>query len=191
MRKLNPLLILLTIVLTIAACKKDDTPQPAVVSSKTLLANVSGKYTLYSFENGVVASTDSATSKWDFGFKLDKMIVNSNASGPGSAYVQVIDGVFDNYATAPADNYKYDTTTTRLAVKGSDWYVYNPTTHMFAPKAGKVFVFKTSNGKYAKMEILTADPTDDNGTVVTPPTMPTKIKYSIRQAVQMNGSVNF
>jgi len=33
-------------------------------------------------------------------------------------------------------------------------YDYNPTTHSFVPKAGKVFIFRTADGHYAKMELL-------------------------------------
>jgi hypothetical protein len=39
--------------------------------------------------------------------------------------------------------------------------------------------------------MLTADPTDDNGNAVIPPTRPTKIKYKLRKAVQLDGTRNF
>lgn len=183
-----------TIVLV--SCSKDEeTFVAAAVEQKEILVNgnpTGGNFTLYDIQNGaIVPNSDSATNKWDFGIRFEKFIVNSNASGPGTVTAQVVDGIFDNYNTAPELNYAYDTTTTRLAIKGSDWYNYNAITRTFAPKAGKIFIFKTNNGNYAKIEMLSADPTDDNGNAVIPPVRPTKIKYKFRKAVQINGSRNF
>lgn len=175
------------------SCKDDDTRVPAEVSQKEMLVSGSaaGPYTFFSFENGgLVASADSASSKWDFAMRFATMIVNSNASGPGGAGVKLMDGVFDSFTEAPATGYAYDTTAVQLGVK-DDWYTYNPVTRSFAPKAGKVFVFRTASGKYAKMEMLTANPTDDNGNAVVPPTRPTKIKYTFRAGYQRDGSRNF
>ncbi len=193
MNKVKLALAILSSTVLLVSCVKDK-PIPAVVVTKDILVNGSptgGAFYLYSFENGQVLNTDSATNKWDFAIRFEKIIVNSNASGPGTASVQIVDGVFDTYITAPSTNYAYDTTTTKLAVKGADWYNYDAVTRTFAPKAGKIFVFKTNANKYAKLEILSADPTDDNGNAVVPPTRPTKIKYKIRTALQNDGTRNF
>jgi hypothetical protein len=176
------------------SCKDESDPVSVIeVSQKQLLVNgnpAGGPFTFYSFETGaVVPNSDSATNKWDFGIRFATIIVNSNASGPGNAEVQLLNGVFDNYREAPATGYAYDTSATKLAVK-SDWYNYDPVTRTFSPKAGKIFVFKTATGKYAKLEMLTADPTDDNGNPVVPPTRPTKIKYGFRTGFQRDGSRN-
>ncbi len=193
MRKMNLALAAFSVVLVLFSCKKDET-KPAVTETKVLLVNgaTTGNYFLYSFANGAqVANADSATNKWDFAMRFERIIVNSGVSGPGGASVQIVDGVFDNYNTAPDAGYAYDSTTVQTAVKGSQWYNYDAATRTFAPKAGKVFIFKTNTGNYAKMEILSADPTDDNGNAVVPPTRPTKIKYTIRQAIQTDGTKNF
>jgi hypothetical protein len=185
-----------TVLLTtlFVSCQKDKFT-PAAIEAKELLVNGNpsgGNFTLYNVTTGeVVPNTDSATNKWDFGIRFEKIIINSNASGPGAAQVQVVNGIMDTYTTAPELNYAYDTTTTKLAVKGSDWYNYDAVNRTFSPKAGKLFIFKTNAGKYAKMEMLSADPTDDNGNAVVPPTRPTKIKYKFRKAVQTDGSRNF
>jgi hypothetical protein len=52
-------------------------------------------------------------------------------------------------------------------------------------------VFRTATNKYAKLEVLSADPADDNGNLVVPPTRPTKIKYRIRFAYQPDGTKKF
>jgi hypothetical protein len=188
----NLMIIPAFLALVFVSCKDDETTPVVEVAQKELLAAGAnlGSFTFYSFENGnVVPVSDSATSKWDFGVRFASIIVNSNASGPGNAAVQILDGVFDNLREAPATGYAYDTTANRLAVK-DQWYTYNPATRTFSPKAGKIFVFRTATGKYAKMEMLTADPTDDNGNPVVPPTRPTKIKYKFRTGFQRDGSRN-
>lgn len=186
------------LIMTIAtplffSCKDEDTRVPAEVSQKEILVSGSttGAYSFYSFENGaLVPASDSNSNKWDFAMRFATMIVNSNASGPGGAGVKLLDGVFDSFTEAPADGYAYDTSAVRSAIK-DEWYTYNPVTRTFAPKAGKIFIFRTATGKFAKLEMLTADPTDDNGNAVVPPTRPTKIKYRFRVGYQRNGGRNF
>jgi hypothetical protein len=193
MKKVKLAVAVLSGVMMFTSCVKEK-KTPAVVVSKDILVNgnpAGGSFYLYSFENGQVNNSDSATNKWDFAIRFEKIIVNSNASGPGIATVQIVDGVFDTYSTAPESNYRYDTTATKLAVKGTDWYNYDGATRTFAPKAGKIFIFKTNTNKYAKLELLSADPTDDNGNAVVPPVRPTKIKYKIRTAIQNDGTRDF
>ncbi len=194
MKKVNIGLLVISVLTLSASCKKNK-PTPAIVEQKEILVNgnpAGGNFLLYNVESGtIIPNSDSATNKWDFGVRFEKFIVNSNASGPGSASAQIVDGLFDSYTTAPELNYAYDTTSTKLAIKGSTWYNYDPLTRTFAPKAGKIFIFKTNTNKYAKLEILSADPTDDNGNVVIPPTRPTKIKYKFRQGVQVDGTREF
>ena len=120
--------------------------------------------------------------------RFEKIIINSGISGPGQAGVQIVNKPFDLVNEAPQSGYKYDTTSSQLAVKGADWYNYNAATRSFSPIAGRTFIFLTATNKFAKLEILSADPADDNGNPVTPPTRPTKIKYRIRFAYQPDGS---
>lgn len=179
------LLLFVIIGLGISSCEKDDYV-PTVAKTTDFLTDVSpaGVYTYFNFKNGtIVASSEANTPNWDFGIRFTTFIVNSGISGPGNAGVVVKDGAFDNITEAPETGYLIDKTGD-LAINDGEWYDYNPLTHIFAPKAGKVFIFKTATGKYAKMEMLSATPTDDKGNVVVPPTVPTKIKYSIRYAYQ-------
>lgn len=177
------------------SCKKEDKPTPATVATIDFLVNGSatqGNYDFFSFTNGTkVAASDSNSTKWDFAMRFETFIVNSNSSGPGSAGVQVLNQIFDAVTSAPETGYKYDTAVAQKAIKGTDWYTYNPTTRSFSPIAGKTFVFRTATNNYAKLEVLSADPTDDNGNLVVPPTRPTKIKYKIRFAYQASGKRDF
>ena len=77
--------------LCITACKKDDAVQPApVVKTKSITVNFSpsSSFTFFSFrDTAVVANSDSASLKWDFGLRLTTFLVNSHASGPGDLAV--------------------------------------------------------------------------------------------------------
>ena len=89
-------LIALTVITTgifLSSCDKDEVPAPVTVQTKTvssLQADTiigigstgqpygSGKYTLFSLEsNSTIANTDSATTKWDIGFRGTTIITNS------------------------------------------------------------------------------------------------------------------
>ncbi len=195
MDKRNVIFAVLMIVV-FASCKKDTTdPKPAEINTKDFLVNgdpSGGNYNFFSFANSAeINEADSSSSKWDFAIRFETFIVNSNASGPGNAGVQIINQPFDAITTAPANSYRYDTTVSQKAIKGADWYTYNPTTRSFSPIAGKTFVYRTATGKYAKLEMISADPADDLGNLVIPPTRPTKIKYKIRVAYQGDGSLAF
>jgi hypothetical protein len=117
--------------------------------------------------------------------RLTTFLVNSNASGPGNAGVIMQDGIFDNIGSAPASGYAYDTTAGKLAIKDGSWYNYNITTHVFIPIPGKVFIFRTADNHYAKMEILEANYEPFVGPV------PQKIDYKVRFVYQGNGTANF
>lgn len=125
--------------------------------------NVTNKFTLFSFKTGVIVpNADSATNKWDIGFRSTTIIVNSGTSGPGTTTAQVLSGTLDGLLEAPMDGYKSDnkngtTAAERNAIatgSGNGWYTYVASTNLISPIAGKVIVVKTSEGRYAKVEIL-------------------------------------
>ena len=188
---------MLMIVLTISAvagftaCKKNDTAptQLSVSSTQTLSVNFSSasKFAFFSFKDStLVANTDSASAKWDFGLRFTNFIVNSNASGPGNAGVIVQDGIYSAVNTAPVSGYAYDSSSTKLAIKDGSWYDYNPTTHSFSPKAGKVFIFRTADGAhYAKMQLLSVDYAPFTGYV------PVTLLYKFQYTYQTSGSASF
>jgi hypothetical protein len=175
-----------------ASCTKEEVMPvtiPSLTTTKTLTVNFSAatKFALFSFkDSAVIANTDSATGKWDFGLRFTKFIVNSQSSGPGSAGVQMQDGIFSSIASAPTTGYAYDTTATKTAIKDGSWYDYNPTSHAFIPKAGKVFLFKTADGAhYAKMQLLSVDYASFAGPV------PVTLLYKFQYTYQPSGSINF
>lgn len=201
MKMKNMQIGLFTVVILVTgfvSCGKKDNPNPtpkpsvSVTDSVRALFNPQGAFTYYSFkDSSVVASSDSNSTKWDFAFRFVNIIVNSHASGPGNAGVIFQSGVYDNFTTAPENGYAYDTSKTQLAINAnyndpSSWYLYLPD-HTLIPVAGKFFVFRTADGHYVKMEILSVT-TDIPPSSLIPPTY---IWYKFRYSYQADGSRNF
>lgn len=187
-------LALAALVIGITSCSKDSVKStPTVTKTDSILVPFSAiaPNTFFSFSNGtVVANSDSATTKWDFGVRFVNFIVNSHASGPGNAGVITKSGIYENFTTAPESGYAYDTSKTQLAINADDpggWYHYDPSdpTHTFYPVAGQFFIFRTADNHYVKMEILSVGYKDFVGRV------PVTLIYKFRYSYQADGSRNF
>ena len=186
------LILAFIIVSGFVACEKDPLEQPPIEASTAELlvdANPAAtEFTLFSFADGkIIAGTEKQTDKWDIGLKEVTFAVNSGSSGPGKAGAIVVQDVFNNVLEAPETGYLSDRSASEPAIAGTAWYDYNSTTRAFTPKAGVVFIIKTAKGNFAKMEVLKAEPADNNGNIVVPPTRPTRYKYTIRYVYQPNG----
>jgi len=209
-------LIALTVITSgvlLASCGKDDVPAPVTVQTKTvnsLQADTiigiapsgqpygSGKYTLYSLEtNSVIANADSATAKWDIGFRGTTIITNSGNSGPGAGGAFIYTGTFSDVTTISNDStFRTDNAPTSYAIKtgsGNGWYSYNGATNLVTPIPGRILVIRTATGKYAKIEIqnyykggVTPDATaSDNDKLMK------QRYYTFRYTYQADGSKKF
>ena len=208
-------LIVLTALtgIVLASCDKDDVPAPVTVQTKTvnnLQADTiigissmgqpygSGKYTLYSLEtNAVIANADSATAKWDIGFRGTTIIINGGNSGPGGGGAFVYTGTFSDLNAIPNDStFRIDNAPTSYAIKtgsGNGWYSYNGATQLITPIPGRIMVIRTATGKYAKIEIqnyykggVTPDATASDNEKLTK-----QRYYTFRYSFQSDGSKNF
>lgn len=148
-----------------------------------------GKFTFYNLrDNKTVANTDSATNKWDVGFRGTTVIVNGGAlrSGQGGAYVHT--GTFDGLTTIPTSaTFAQDQSATALAIptgSGAGWYNYNSTTNIISPIPGRVLVIRTGDGNYAKLEILSYY----ENAPATPTAASRSRYYTFRYAYQPDGS---
>ncbi len=172
-----------------SSCKKDDAPVITTVEkTDSLLVNFSANssFAFFSFKNNaVVANTDSATTKWDFGLRFTTFILNSYAYGPGNAGAILQNNIYGNVTAAPSTGYGYDTTSSQKCIKDGSWYDYNPTTRSFSPKAGKTFIFRTADNRYVKMELLAVNYEPFAGPV------PVRLIYRFRYTYQSNGSTSF
>jgi hypothetical protein len=166
-------LTLLALVVFTASCSNDDDKTPEVVTEKAVNIPapqtggqgqpVGGPFTKFSFSENKVVTND----KWDIAFRGTTIIVNGgvkfnaeSADEPvrtGQAAVSIVSGTFASVTAIPeATTFKQDANAVYAFPTSGDnmWYDYNGLTHIITAKAGKVFVIKTHDGKYAKVEFL-------------------------------------
>jgi hypothetical protein len=149
------------------SCDKNDSPAPVKepILSETvndLAANASdapsgGHYAFFSFKDGLVNASDSASNDWDIAFRGTSIIVNGGTSGPGTATATISDGIFSEFSQVPTGlNMAFDSES-GLAIptgSGNGWYSYNRSTHEISPIAGKVIFVKGADNNYSKVEIV-------------------------------------
>jgi len=151
---------------------EDDTPQPDPVQSEqvTNLAApqtggqgqpVGGEFTKFDFETGMGTTSDT---DWDIAFRGTTIAVNGGtvtgtADEPtrnGNAGAIIVSGTFASVVTADGLTFTQDADASFAVPTGSDngWYNYNQPTNIISPIPGKILVFRTRDGNYAKVEIL-------------------------------------
>jgi hypothetical protein len=189
---------------SLTACKKEEVVVKEPVKAETvrdLAADPTttsstgqpvsaGKYTFFSFKNGLVASTDSATTKWDLAFRGTTILTNGGSSGIGQGGASILNGIFDEVKTIPATATFTQDSKTVLAIptgSGRGWYNYDAPTNIISPIAGKVLLIKTADGKYAKMEILSYY----KGAPATPISSTPSRYYTFRFVYQPDGTMIF
>jgi len=183
--------IAISAIFLFSSCAKDDNVTPVVtVTEKTdsIKVNFSSAapYTFFSFKNdALVANSDSASTKWDFGLRFTTFILNSHTYGPGNAGAILQNSIYSSVTAAPDNGYAYDTASSQKAIKDGSWYNYNPTTHAFSPKAGQTFIFRTADNFYVKFELLAVDYEPFVGP------SPVRLIYRFRYTYQASGAKNF
>jgi hypothetical protein len=193
---MNKYLILALLSSFIISCDKNEgAPAPSSSASVKLYRNLQAdtsklnRYTFFSFKTGdTIPRADSASTLWDVAFKSTNIIINGGVSGPGSTQVLIYVGLFDALNQAPENGYLTDTNSS-LAIptgSGNGWYNYNSTQHIITPIPGRVLVFKTSDNKYAKLEILSYYKNMPTNPQNTDPSR----YYSFRYLYQSDGTRN-
>ncbi len=123
---------------------------------------VSGDFTKFDFETGM--TTESQTD-WDIAFRGTTIAVNGGTSTgtddeperTSDGGVVILNTTFEDVSEVPDDVVFEQDGTDGFAIptgSGNGWYNYDFATNIVNPIPGKVFIFKTSDGKYAKVEIL-------------------------------------
>ena len=123
---------------------------------------ISGPFTKFDFDTGM--ETDSETD-WDIAFRATDIIVNGGSSmgtideptrnGDGGAYIAM--GTMADVTEVDVSLFAQDSENGYAIMSGSGngWYTYTgPPTFLVTPTAGRILVFKTADGKFAKVEIL-------------------------------------
>lgn len=203
--------LLLPALLLVSACSKSGDPAPEALKitlTKQKAVDLDGNaaktanFKFYDLKTGQfvpVDVADSATNKWDIAFNATTIIFNSGVSGPGNASAQIVLGTFDEIYEAPANGYKQDAIGNFAVPAGSDngWYHYtfmdNPQ-HAMLPIPGRIIVMRTTDGKYAKLEILSyykGNPDTSTPEFANLMTRPSERYYTINYVVQTNGTKQF
>lgn len=123
---------------------------------------ISGTFARFDFETGL--QTESET-EWDVAFRGTSIIVNGGTSlgttdepeRTGDAGVYIFDGTMAEMVAVETSLIIQDSSSGYAIQSGSGngWYTYaGPPTYLINTTPGKILVFRTRDGKYAKMEIL-------------------------------------
>ncbi len=164
--------------------------------------DMSGGFTYFSFENGIVDSTQANSDAWDLAFSGTTILTNGGASGPGQGAGLVVAGIFENVSEVQENELKIDAEGSP-AIQGSDsqvenvpgWYTYTGEAPSGPQRAiiavpGRVIIVKTAKGNFAKMEILSyyeGNPDTTTDEFANFATRPASRHYTFRYVVQKNG----
>lgn len=218
-------LVLLAGSLSITSCIKDEDNTPTNTPPDPLAIQVinnldadtsigsgtptgppptTGHFTLFNLKTGQrVANSDSASTKWDIGFRSTVIIVNGGTSGPGQGGAAVLSGIFADVDSLRLEGgaptgvknatvlvpFQTDSASGPAAraipsVSDQGWYNYNGATNIITPLPGRVLIIRTADGKYAKMEIVSYY----KGAPATPAASDKSRFYTFRYTYQPDGS---
>jgi hypothetical protein len=139
-----------------SGCLNNPTVRSEIVVIKDLNANTR-PYIYFNLATGKdVPAADAKSTKWDLAFSKTTIAVNGGTSGPGQGGAQIIDKPFDQITEALKDGYKTDSDagTALVGGSGNSWYKYDMSVHAILPIIGRTILVKTTNGKLAKLEII-------------------------------------
>jgi len=215
MNSMKPWIIVLA-ALSVAgvACEKDNTdtyvkPEVKVVAnfaadtvigfSPTGRPIGTGKFTYFSLrENKVITGADTLTNKWDIAIREFYIKINggTSATGGGNGAAFIANSTFDAYTMIPAGTTGWmQDNAPNYAINPApgNWYTYSPSTFIALPVPGKIFVIRTADGRFAKMEITSLYKGGITPDVALSPAQKAlkQFFYQFRYSFQANGSVNF
>lgn len=112
----------------------------------TVDASNGGRWRLVDLDRGAVLSAEDTTG-WDVALRRYQVV-------PSRAIADVGPISFDRLAGRPASGYipsAFGADTTNAAIRR--WYSYSMLSHLLVPN-GHVYVVKTSEGRFAKLELI-------------------------------------
>jgi len=123
---------------------------------------VSGEFVKFNFATGQITTSET---EWDIAFRGTLILVNGGETSgivdepakTGVAAAYIASGAM---ATVTSVNTALLIQDSEIATSiptgsGEGWYIYaGPPSHLITPITGKILVFRTHDGKYAKVEIL-------------------------------------
>jgi len=165
--------ILLSIIILFFYNCEDDSPAPLDIVYSTIEdlhapqeggqgQPISGEFTKFDFDSGL--ATESST-EWDIAFRGTSIIINGGTSlgtanepeRTGDAGAYIYDGLMTEMSIVDTTLFEQDSSEGYAIATGSGngWYTYaGAPTFLISPTPGKILVFRTRDGKFAKVEIL-------------------------------------
>lgn len=174
MRSLKTLTLVAIAIVGFTSCSNDDDATPLLAVESEVVSNlhapqsggqgqpVGGVFTKFDFSTGTTTTSDI---DWDIAFRGTTIIVNGGKSQgtndepsrTGNAGAYIASNTFAGVTNVNESLFVQDSESTLAIATGSGngWYTYaGPPTHLITPTAGKILVFRTTDNKYAKVEIL-------------------------------------
>ena len=170
--------LLFSFLLIFSSCQKEDevqllnivserfdnlyAPQNGGVDQRTgQFSPISGEFTKFNFSTGQVTNSDT---DWDVAFRATDIIVNGGTSlgtidepsRNGNAAVYIANGTMAAITAVDLQSLSQDADSGYAIPPGggNGWYTYQgPPVNLISTTQGKILVFRTNDGKYAKMEI--------------------------------------
>lgn len=172
--------MLAILAITFNSCSDDDAPQLLAVKSEQVLnlfapqiggtgqGPISGDFTKFNFITGMQTTSET---EWDIAFRGTTIIVNGGESTGatdepernGNAAAYIVEDTFANVTQVDTSLLVQDSQASLAITPVSDmgWYNYSgppnpnvPNSNLVTPISGRVLVFRTRDGRYAKMEIF-------------------------------------
>ncbi|SIR27247.1 HmuY family protein [Maribacter ulvicola] len=168
------ILTVVFLAVAFASCSNDDDSTPLDPVQAETISNlyapqtggqgqpVGGEFAKFDFETGAITTSET---DWDIAFRGSTIAINGGvktgtADEPernGNVGVAEVTGTLASVTTADGLTFKQDADAAFAIATGSDngWYNYaGSPTHLITPIPGKVFVFRTTTGNYAKVELI-------------------------------------
>lgn len=123
---------------------------------------ISGEFTKYDLDTGEITTSDT---DWDIAFRATSIIINGGVSQgttdeparTGNAGAYIATGTMNDITSVDTSLFVQDAADALAIPAGSDngWYNYSGAPlFLITPLPGKILVFRTTEGRYAKVEIL-------------------------------------
>lgn len=168
------ILSLTAIFIFAISCSTGDDSTPIIEVESNLVENlnapqlggqgepISGDFAKFSFATGQITNSET---DWDIAFRGTIILVNGGENTgiedeptrTGNAGAYIANGTMATVTSVNTTLMIQDSESGTCIPTGSGagWYSYaGPPTHLIVPIAGKILVFRTHDGKYAKLEIL-------------------------------------
>jgi len=175
MKTIQALAIVVLFIGFTTSCDSDDdvTTPAATLESKTISnlaapqtggqgqGAIGGPFTKFDFSTGLETTSDT---EWDIAFRGLRIAVNGGVSTGtadepvrnGDAGVYVVRDAFSNVTTVNETIFTQDSSNGyAVPFSGDDaWYNYDSSNFIVSTVPGRTLIFRTRDGKYAKVEII-------------------------------------